>query len=60
MWIKILCIEFILWRILTTKSMFDAANMLKKLIVKDVPINYCKLLNIQYVLEQGVHPISSG
>ena len=28
--IIILCIEYILWRILTTNSRFDVANMLKK------------------------------
>ena len=37
MWIKILCIEYILQGILTTKSMFDAAIMLKITAVKDVP-----------------------
>ena len=31
----------------TTKSMFDVANMLKKITVKDVPINNYELLNIQ-------------
>ena len=46
MCIKMLAIEYILWRILTTKSMFDVANMLKKLSVKDVPMNIYKLLNI--------------
>ena len=39
--IKILCVEYILQRILTTKSMFDFVIMLKRLAVKDVPIkNY--------------------
>ena len=60
MWIKILWIQYILWGILTTKSMFDVANMLKKITVKGVPINSYELLNIQtisYVLE--LHPISS-
>ena len=46
MWIKILCIEYGLWRILTTKSMFDVVNMLKNVIVKDVPMNKYEL-NIQ-------------
>ena len=39
MWIKNLCVEYILWSILTVKSMFDVANMLKKYTVKDVPVN---------------------
>ena len=30
--IKILYIDYILWRILTTKSMFDVANILKDLL----------------------------
>ena len=47
MWIKILCIENILWRILTTKSMFDFANMLKTDTLKDVSMNNYELLNIQ-------------
>ena len=46
-WIKTLCIEYILWRLLTIKSMFDVANMLKRLTVKDVPINDCGFINIQ-------------
>ena len=29
MWIKIIYIEYILWRMLTTKSVFDVAHMLK-------------------------------
>ena len=47
MWIKVLFIEYILWRILTTKSMFVVANMLKKLAVRDVPMNDYKHLSIQ-------------
>ena len=47
LWIKILCIEYILWRILTTKCMFHFVIMLKRLTVKDVPINNYDLLNIQ-------------
>ena len=47
MWINILCIEYILLRILTIKSMFDFVIMLKRLTVKDMPINNCDLLNIQ-------------
>ena len=47
MWIKILCIAYIVWRILTTKSMFDVANMLKRIAVKYVQINKYELLNIQ-------------
>ena len=31
MWIKIFSIEYILWKIFATKSMFDVANMLKKI-----------------------------
>ena len=64
MWIKILCIEYILWRILSTKSMFDVANMLKRYYFKDGPMNDYELLNIyvfiSYVLEQELHPISDG
>ena len=61
MWIKILCIEYILWRILTTMSMFDVANMIKK--------NNCQScanklliafkhtgLFTWYSWEKGVHP----
>ena len=44
---EILCMEYILQRILATKSMFDVANMLKKLTVKNVPMNLYELLNIQ-------------
>ena len=47
MWIKILCIEYILWRIATIESTFDVANMVKIATVKDVPINNDALLNIQ-------------
>ena len=47
MWIKILCIDYILLRVLTTKSMFDFAIMLKKLTFKDVLINNYDLLNIE-------------
>ena len=39
LWIEILCIQYILWRILATKSLFDVAIMLIRLTVKDVPIN---------------------
>ena len=39
MWIKILCIEYILWGIPTIESTFDVANMVKTATVKDVPIN---------------------
>ena len=39
MWIKILCIEYILWEIPTIESTFDVANMVKTATVKDVPIN---------------------
>ena len=44
MWIKIICIEYILWGI---ESTFDVANMVKTATVKDVPINNDVLLNIQ-------------
>ena len=47
MWIKILCIEYILWGIHTIESTFDVANMVKMATVKDVPINNDALLNIQ-------------
>ena len=47
MWIKILCIEYILWEIPTIESTFDVANMVKTATVKDVPINNDALLNIQ-------------
>ena len=47
MWIKILCIEYILWGIPTIESTFDVANMVKTTTVKDVPINNDALLNIQ-------------
>ena len=47
MWIKIICIEYILWRIPTIDSTFDVANMVKTATVKDAPINNDALLNIQ-------------
>ena len=47
MWIKILCIEYILWEIHTIESTSDVANMVKTATVKDVPINNDALLNIQ-------------
>ena len=48
MWIKIICLKHILSRILTNKSsLCDVVNNLKKLSVKDVPINNYELLNIQ-------------
>ena len=43
----ILCIENILWGMLTTESTFDVAHMVKTATVKDVPINNDVLLNIQ-------------
>ena len=46
-WIKILCIEQILWRIPTIESTFDVANMVKTATVKDVRINNDALQNIQ-------------
>ena len=47
MWIKILCIEYILWGILIIESTFDVANMVKTVTVKNVPINNDALLNLQ-------------
>ena len=47
MWIKILCIEYILWGIPPIESTFDVANMVKTATVKDVTINNDALLNIQ-------------
>ena len=46
-WIKILCIEYILWGIPTIESTFDVANMVKTATVKDVPMNNDAHLNIQ-------------
>ena len=60
MWIKILCIEYILWKILKTKSMFDVAIMLKIVTVKNVPINIYDLLNMQACsFRVWVHPWST-
>ena len=48
MWIKILCIEYILYGVpVDRESTFDVANMVKTATVKDVPINNDALLNIQ-------------
>ena len=47
MWIKILCIEYILWGIPTIESTFDVANMMKTATVKDVQIQNYALLNIK-------------
>ena len=48
MWIKIPCIEYILWRILTTKFMFDARKKMLNFTVKNLlPINSYEFLNIQ-------------
>ena len=47
MWIKIIFIEYILWRIPTTESTFDVAIMVKTVTINDVPINNGALLNIQ-------------
>ena len=47
MWIKILCIECILWEVPTIESTFDVANMVKTATVKDVSINNDALLDIQ-------------
>ena len=57
------------WWILAAKSIFDVANNLQNVTVKDVPINHelrsglgnaLRLFYIYKVLEQRVHPISSG
>ena len=59
MWIKILCIEYILWVVPTIESTFDVANMVKTVAVKDVPLNNDALQNIQAcqinVLEKWYH-----
>ena len=47
MWIKILCIEYILRGMPTIESTFNVANVVKTASVKDVPINNDALLNIQ-------------
>ena len=47
MWIKIICIEYILFGVPRIESTFDVANMVKTSTVKDVPINNDALLNIQ-------------
>ena len=47
MWIKTLCIGYILWGIHTIESTFDFANMVKTATVKDVPIKNGALRNIQ-------------
>ena len=47
MWIRILCIEYILWEIPAIESTIDVANMVKTATVKDVPIKNDALLNIE-------------
>ena len=47
MWIKIICIEYILLGLPTIESAFDVANMVKTATVKDLPINDDALLKIQ-------------
>ena len=47
MWIKIPCIEYILWGIPTIEFTIDVVNMVKNATVKDVPIYNDALLNIQ-------------
>ena len=58
MWIKILCIEYILLGVPTTESTFDVASMVKTATVKDVAMNNDALLNIQacwiHVWEDGI------
>ena len=62
MWIKIPCIEYILWGIPTIESTFDVANKLKTTILNDVPINNDTFLNIEclgkwYLLPYLVVPL---
>ena len=45
MWIKLICFDYSLWRILTTESMCDVVNILK-VNGKDVPVDDYELLNI--------------
>ena len=65
-WNKILCIEYILWRILPTKTMFDVANVLKELTKSKSKLSQQLWaskhtgLFIHHALKQGLHPISSG
>ena len=47
MWIKIICIEYILWGIPKIESTFDVAYMVKTATVKDVPLNKDALRNTQ-------------
>ena len=47
MWIKILCMEYILWGIPTIESTFDVENMVKTSTVKDMSMNNDALLNMQ-------------
>ena len=47
MWIKILCIGYVLWGLSAIESTFDVADMVKTATLKDVQINYDALLNIQ-------------
>ena len=47
MWIKMRCIEYILWGIPTIESTFDVAHMVIIATVKHVPVNSDALLNIQ-------------
>ena len=63
--LKVLCIEYILWRILTTKYMFEIGIMLKEINCQRCANKYLWTskhigLFIQYILGQAVHPISSG
>ena len=62
MWIENFCIEYILWRIVKTKSMFDVANMLNKILSKMcqriIWASKHTSLFISYFMEQGLHPIS--
>ena len=46
MWIKILCIAYVLWGIPTIESTFDVANMVKTATVKNVSVNNDVLLKI--------------
>ena len=58
MWIKILCIEYILWGVPIIESTIHVANMVKTATLKDVSMNNDALLNIQacliHVWENGI------
>ena len=49
MWIKIICIEYILWRIPRIESTFDVANMVKTVTATDVLIMIIRFLTYRPV-----------